>query len=218
MAWYNSLKDLTGDIGKGATAVGHAVGSVASNPLVEGGLGLLTGGLAVPVLAGLGGGLLKPGGNLGRGLVGGAEGLAAGKLGNALGGLTGLGAGGGAAGSAGAGGLGGIAQALGGAAGAGQSGALGGDLGSLLGGLGGWLGGNGGKNALGAAQAVNQALLQRQANQYATNAMGDVNAQWNAQAPLRAQAFAAIPQAINANPFSRVPTPAPGMAQPVGGR
>lgn len=80
LAWYNSLSDLTGDIKKGATDVAHTVGSVASNPWVDAGLGLLTGGATIPLLAGAAGGLLKPGGNIKSGVTGAVEG-----------GLTGLG-------------------------------------------------------------------------------------------------------------------------------
>jgi len=76
-------------------------------------------------------------------------------------------------------------------------------LSSLGGGIGSFLTGNGGMNALGVAQGINAAQLQQKANQYATNAMGDVNASYNERAPLRAQALNVLPSAIAANPFAR---------------
>ena len=73
----------------------------------------------------------------------------------------------------------------------------------LLGQAGQFLTGNGGMNALGVAQGINAAQLQQKSNQYATNAMGDVNASYNERAPLRAQALGVLPSAIAANPFAR---------------
>lgn len=103
-----------------------------------------------------------------------------------------------------------IEQALGGQNG--QSGLLG-DLGSFL-------TGNGGKNALGVAQGVNAALLQKQASDYAKQAMGDVQSSYNERQPLRSAgiagmlnpsvganaAVAGLPQ--TGNPYARRPIPA----------
>lgn len=85
----------------------HALGTALSNPLVQGGLGLITGGASIPMLAGAAGGLLKPGGNIGQAAMGGLQGGALGKVGNSgavakVLGLGGLGGGtGGVAGAAG---------------------------------------------------------------------------------------------------------------------
>lgn len=71
---------------KGATDVGHAVGSVASNPLAQGGLAafLAATGVGAPaaaaIMAGMkgGGALLAPGGNIGDGIGGAVKGAALG--------------------------------------------------------------------------------------------------------------------------------------------
>ena len=106
----------------------------------------------------------------------------------------------------------GIGNALGSIPGASQIGgalksAAGSGIGQALSGLAGdagsFLTGNGGMNALGVAQGINAARLQQKSNQYATNAMGDVNASYNERAPLRAQALNVLPSAIAANPFAR---------------
>lgn len=204
MAWYNSLKDLTGDIGKGATAVGHTVGSVASNPWVEAGLGALTGGATIPLLAGGLGGLLKPGGNLGGAatgaLKGGLAGYGGSKIPGILGGFNTGGVTGGvqAIGNA-LGGLGGVAKGLGG---------LGGALG--LGGGGGVQGlGDLAKYGLGAAQMVNQAALQKKSSDYATNAYNQANDAYTAKAPLRAQGQAGLLNGGQGNPFASRPAVQP---------
>jgi len=224
------LSQALGGIGHAATEVGHAVGGALNNPLVDtvlaaGGQAL---GMPMPItmaaLKGLGG-AIAPGGNLGTALGQGAIGLGEGALAGGVGGLLG-------------GGAGGAAQAVPGAASAGSSGGLTGlingipGLGglaqgleksapSLLGNLGSFLTGNGGMNALGIAQGLNAANLQKTANNYATDALGTENALWNSQAPMRAQALAQLPGAINANPFSRgmgtpqSPTSGGVMAQPI---
>lgn len=84
MAWYNSLRDLTGDIKKPIVGAGHAVGSIASNPFVDAGIGALFGPGAAALAGGLGH-LMAPGGNLGRGAIGAVEGGAAGYAGQGLG-------------------------------------------------------------------------------------------------------------------------------------
>lgn len=206
MAWYNSIKDL-----------GHDIGGITSNPWVKGGTAALLAatGVGAPAAAaimagqGLIGNALKPGGNvgsaLGGGLQGAATGYAAGKLGNALGG------GGGAAGdAAGGGGFLGTLEGLG----KGALGALGGSggIGGMLGGLGkdalGFLTGNGGMNALGAAGAVNAALLQNKANEYAKNALGTQQQSYNERAPLRTGGIQAMRSALGANPYSGTAMPA----------
>ncbi len=48
-----------------------------------------------------------------------------------------------------------------------------------------FLKGNNGLNALGTAQGVNAALLGQKSSQYAKDALGSVNSNWNANAPLR---------------------------------
>ncbi|MCW2968105.1 MAG: hypothetical protein JWM71_1877, partial [Solirubrobacteraceae bacterium] len=71
-------------IGNGVTGLGHVVGTVASNPLVEGVLGA-TLGPGAAALAGGFGHLLAPGGNLGTAATGALTGGAAGLAGKALG-------------------------------------------------------------------------------------------------------------------------------------
>lgn len=108
-----------------------------------------------------------------------------------------------------------------------------GGVGSLLGAPGGggvlgaasdFLTGNGGKNALGAAQAVNAAMLQSKANDYAKDAVGSVTNDYASRAPLRqagqaamlapgagiAAKIAAIPQ--GANPYAHPSVPQIGRA------
>ncbi len=71
---------------KGAVDAGHAVGTVASNPVVQGltMAGLIASGVGAPAAAAImaaqrgGGALLKPGGNIGAGVTGGLQGAAAG--------------------------------------------------------------------------------------------------------------------------------------------
>ena len=92
----------------------------------------------------------------------------------------------------------------------------------VLGELGSFLGGNGGKNALGLAQGVNAAMLQKQSSDYAKQAMGDVQNSYNERAPLRSAgiqgmlnpqtganaAIAGLPQ--TGNPYAkRMPPVAP---------
>lgn len=92
MSWYNSIRDLEGDVKKGVVGAGHAIGSVAGNPLVDAGLGMFFGPEAAAAAGGLGR-LMAPGGNIGRGLTGAAIGGAAGYGGQMLGGVTGIGSG-----------------------------------------------------------------------------------------------------------------------------
>ena len=61
------------------------------------------------------------------------------------------------------------------------------NIGGLLGGVGDFVTGNNGLNALGIAQGINAANLQKQSTQYAKDAMGQVQGSYNERAPLRAQ-------------------------------
>lgn len=91
--------------------------------------------------------------------------------------------------------------------GGGQPGQPGGDQG-LLGKIGSFLGGNGGLNALGTAGAVNAAMLQSKANDYAKNALGQVEQSYNERAPLRTGGMQAMQSSLAANPFSGTAMPA----------
>ena len=194
--------------------VGHAIGSVASNPWVQGltAAGLAATGVGAPAAAGImagmagGGRLLAPGGNIGdaaRGAAaGGVEGYGAGKIGGALHGAGSL--------TDKAGALYGAANGAGGMGGGGDP--SGGGDGGWLEGAKNFLGDHGGDALIG-AQIANAAYNQKKAGDYAGQAMDTVNNQWNAQAPLREQGMAgmlnpgqgieaklsAIPQ--GANPF-----------------
>jgi hypothetical protein len=193
MAWYNSLSDLTGDVKKGVVGVGHVAGEVASNPLVDAGLGAFFGPEAAAAAGGIGR-LLAPGGNLGNAAVSGLEGYAAGKAGQLVkGGVTGLLGSTGSpldrikamlAGGTAAAGLGGGSNPLSSAAASlfgGGTGSGGGmsaaDLAKL-----GLLGGS---VAAAAADRQRQTGLQDKAVGYATGA-------YDEKAPLRAQAIAAL--------------------------
>lgn len=85
----NWVGDRVGNLDKGIRVAsslkgtGHFIGDVASNPIVQAGVGLATGGLAAPVLLGAAGGALKKGGGLRDAIGGGAKGAlsyGAGKL------------------------------------------------------------------------------------------------------------------------------------------
>ena len=205
--------------------IGHAIGSAASNPWVQGitAAGLAATGVGAPaaagIMAGMGGGgaLLRPGGNIGdaaRGAVtGGVEGYGAGKVGAALHGAGSLAEKAGAVYGAtkGAGGMGGGGDPSGG-------------------GDGGWL--EGAKNFMGdhagdgliGAQIANSAYNQSKAGDAMGHALDTVNDQWKAGAPLREQGMAgmlnpgqgiaakigAIPQ--GANPYTpHAAQPEPGL-------
>src|SRR5262252_391201 len=162
MAWYNNFGDLWGDIT-----------NLATNPIVDVGIGALTGGWTVPAIVGGLGGLLKPGGGVTSGLTGALTGGLAGEGGNLLKGLLGGSGAAAGAGVLGALGSGGGVQGL--LSSLGLSNASGGiDLPkvALLG--------------LGAAQMANAANLQKQANQYATGALDTVQQNYTQRQPLRA--------------------------------
>ena len=214
MSWYNSLKDLTGDIGHAAKGVGHAVGSVASNPLVDLGASMFLGPEAGAILGGIGG-ALKPGGGLGSAIKQGGIGALGGLAGGALSHIPGLGAAEGALShlpGAGAveGAFGDAKNALGQLPGVSQAEQYmqqHGGLGGLMGKAGSFLTGNGGANALGAAGAINAAMLQSKANDYAKNALGQVEQSYNERAPLRTGGMQAMQSALAANPFSGTAMP-----------
>lgn len=174
MAWYNSLSDLAGD-----------VGSVAKNPLVDAGLGILTGGAAIPMLAAAGGGLLSKGGQ-GQPQPGAQQGGSAIPMSafNTSGGTMGATPGAPAE------------QNQGG------SGILG-SLSGLAGQAGNFLTGNNGANALGTIGAISSYLNQNKANDLAKQALGSVEQSYGERAPLRAQGLASLANSQSGNPFTR---------------
>lgn len=206
MSWLSSA---LGDVGSAVKGIGHAAGTVLSNPIVDAGLTFIPGvGPVAAGLAGAAGGLLKPGGNIGSALTSGAEGALAGGGAQSLAGL--LGGGAGAAGAAGqaAGGVGGMAGSAvpgvaGAAQGAGSSPGILGSIEGLAGKAGGLLTGNGGANALGAVGALSSYLNQNKANDYAKQALGSVEQSYNERAPLRAQGLASLANSQSGNPFTR---------------
>lgn len=207
MSWLSSA---LGGIGHAVKGVGHGLGSVLSNPLVDAGLAFIPGvGPVAAGLAGAAGGLLKPGGNLGSALSGGLRGAASGLAGGALRGALGVGGAAGAAGSAvpaGVSALGAssaIPDAAMGLGSAGGSGGLLGGIEGLAGQAGNFLTGNGGKNALGIAQGINATLQQKQSNDYAKQALGSIEGAYNAKAPLRAQGLRTLTNSQAGNPYAR---------------
>lgn len=171
MAWYDSLSDLAGD-----------VGSVAKNPLVDAGLGVLTGGAALPLLAGTAGKLLSPG----QPQPGAQQGGSAIPMSafNTSGGTMGANAGAPAEQNQG------------------SSGILG-SLSGLAGQAGNFLTGNNGANALGTVGAISAYLNQNKANDLAKQALGSVEQSYNERAPLRAQGLASLANSQAGNPFTR---------------
>lgn len=196
MSWLSSA---LGGIGHAVEGIGHTAGQILSNPIVDAGLTFIPGiGPVAAGLAGAAGGLLKPGGNLGSAISGGLSGGLAGMGAQSVAGLLG----GGAAG-AGAGAAGGAASAIPDSAipAAGHGGVLG-SLEGLAGKAGDFLTGNGGKNALGIAQGINAALQQKQANDYAKQALGSVEGSYAERAPLRAQGIKGLLQSNTGNPYA----------------
>lgn len=176
MSWYNSIGDLLGDVKSGVTNVGHAAGSIAGNPWVDGAIGAFFGPGAAAVAGGLGH-LIAPGGNLGTAakgaLTGGAAGLAGQQLGKVVRGSGGivdkvLGAGKVAAGGA-------IPAAVGGTTGGG----------GILDTAKSFLTGNGGTNALAVAQAANAAMLGKKSSDLADSALDSVKSNWDSRQGLR---------------------------------
>lgn len=197
MAWYNSLKDLTGDVGSIAKKAAPFAGFIPGvGPIAAAGLGAAGGLLSHDGIAGA----------LGD-AAGGYLGGAGGALRNAPQGIHGilnLAQGGVASPASGSSGI-----PTGAPVGStttypsesdtgapGQSG-----LDSLLGDAQGWLTGNGGKNLLGAAQGVNAALQQKKSNDLANQALATVEGRYNAQAPLRAQGLAGLLRKDTGNPY-----------------
>lgn len=211
--------------------VGHAAGKVLSNPLVDAGLSFIPG--VGPIAAGGAaalGNLIKPGGNIGSALKGGITTGGLGALGGLAGKIPGISSLEGAVGSLP--GVSAVEGALSKIPGLqsiegllkGQNGQPG-----VLGELGSFLTGNGGKNALGLAQGVNAAMLQKQSSDYAKQAMGDVQNSYNERAPLRSAgiqgmlnpqtganaAIAGLPQ--TGNPYARKPIPPVSPVPSAGG-
>ena len=198
------FKNIGRAVKKGVKDVGHQAGRTLSNPLVQAGLGALTGGAAVPLLAGVAGGALRPGGNLKRAAVGGLQGGAAGLGGKAVRtGVTALRDYMGRRGDApGPSGPYPDNQPIG------YQGAGGGgfDWGSLL---------KGGASSianfvkahpdllLGGAGAVNAALLSRKAGQLSNAAQGAAQGSWDSRAPLRTGGVTAMQNVLSANPWAR---------------
>lgn len=206
MSWFSSA----------VKGIGHAIGSVASNPIVTGAAGLF-GGPALGALVGGAGRLLAPGGNLGTAVTGAATGgiaglgprLLGGGLGNTIKGTFG-----GSLGSLLHGG-GPIMDANGidvqgapagipggdlvwGDGGASSGG--GGGLGGLLGGAGRLLGSRLGHASLGdlalgglaAYQGINAAQAQKRAGDLQNRALDMAQARYDAAAPLRAAGMARL--------------------------
>lgn len=167
MAWYDSLSDLAGD-----------VGSVAKNPLVDAGLGVLTGGAALPLLAGTAGKLLSPGQPQPQG--GGAIPMSAF---NTSGGTMGADTGSPAEQNAGGSGILGSLEGLAGKAGS-------------------FLTGNNGGNALGTLGAISSYLDQKKSTDLAKQALGSVEQSYAERAPLRTQGLSMLSNASQGNPFA----------------
>lgn len=108
-----------------------------------------------------------------------------------------------------------------------------GGLGSVLGGaakdVGGFLTGNGGRNALGLAEGVNAAMLEKKSEDYAKNAMGTAQSSYDARSPLRAAGIQGmlqpnvpnlqpLAQSDTGNPYtSRTPYPQAPAVKPLQG-
>jgi hypothetical protein len=197
-------------------------------PVGAGLLGLLTGGVATPMLAAAAargldregkGGIGFDAGNAARGAM---EGAAAGGIGKMAGGLMNVGAGAAQAGAAGAtaaapassmsmGGVGGmpaipslpmgsVASAAGPMAAAPASSF---SLPSIAGKAKNWLTANGGRNALGLATGISGVMRQQQGNELmASAAEADVQ-RWRENAPLRDAARAGMMAGVPGNPFDR---------------
>lgn len=204
-----NLKGAVNDIHSGTIDAAHGTGEVASNPYVQGTAAAILGatGVGAPLAAAIlaGGSALgnatKEHGTLGSALKGAATGAITGYGGAQLG--AGLGSAlssGGASGLAKAGGeialkkaISGGGADLGGAGGttpATQSSGGGFDLGSLISGLGGASGI--GNTALGGAQLLNAANLQKQSTGYATGALDTANKSYDERAPLRTAGVAGL--------------------------
>lgn len=241
MSWWNSIHDLTGDISKGAEAVGkvgknvgHAIAPVVKNPLVD--AALAAGGQLIGIPAPLTyGGLqaagtaMTPGQNIGgalkAGAIGGGEAYLGGKVLGMLPGMPG-GGGGGAAPPASpdlmaAGDLmnagplpGATDMGAGGMAGIPAGGAPAGPTAPSGGGIPwGTIGQDALKYGLPALQAVNAATLGKKATDYAKNALGTQTALFNSTAPLRNAGITNLTNLTQGNPWAKGSAAPP--AQPV---
>jgi len=171
---------LFSSIGKGIKGIGHFLGSVASNPITQGIVGLTPLGIPGAILTGALGKLAAPGGNIGSAVGGALSGAAAGAAGQGIRGLLG------GSGVKLPGGIADIGKFLG----------LGGGAG---GGLAGFLGGGGLENiaklgalGLGVADLVNAQTLGKKSSDLANQALGTVQENWNLGAPLRTAGRAGV--------------------------
>lgn len=155
--------------------IGHKIGNIISNPVVDAVIGMTPLGPLGGLAAGALGNWIEPGGNPGKAAMGAVTGGLSGYGGQALGGLLGIGGG--------TGGIQGLEKALGSIPGM-----------SGLAGLAAQVAGDGqggvdfGKLAalgLTGAQVANAASLQNQANTYAKDALSGVQQNYNQRQPLR---------------------------------
>jgi hypothetical protein len=233
-------QNVKNTVTKAATDVGHAAGAVADNKYTKAAImaGLVASGVGAPAAAaimaaeGLGAGALKEGGGLkdalGGVVSGGLEGAAAGTAGGMLhGGIPSIGSAMDAIKGAGS-----KASSIYAAAKSipGVSTVLDNVTSKVPGmpalqGATDFLGG-GGRDALTALQMANAAMLSKKSSDYATNAMGSTQANWDERAPLRtagqagmlnpgagiAPKIAGIP---NRNPYSAMPPGPPQIGRAV---
>lgn len=226
VGFFSGIGHVLGNVGtaikKATVDTGHAIGTVASNPVVQGltAAGLAATGVGAPAAAAIlaaqkgGGALLRPGGNIGDAATGAATGAitgygvgkAGGLLRTALGGAQGAGAlsptGGIADASTSTGmppddGGGGVLGALRGA-----GGFLKDHLGQVVGGAQQALGGGGSSSGIGGLspatlamlglQTANAASLGKKANDFADNAWNLAKSSYDERAPLRTTALAGL--------------------------
>jgi hypothetical protein len=200
MGW---IKNIGRTITKGVKDVGHTVGKVADNKIVQGvtAAALAASGVGAPAAAGIlaaqaaGGKLLKPGGNIGQAAKAGAINGGLGALGGVVGKIPGVSSLGSELGKIP--GVSTIGHAIGGVGGAlgripGVSeigGAIGNaaghlDLGGIADAAGGFLKDHGDQLLQGAG-AVTSALDAKSARDLENKALGIANGNWEARAPLR---------------------------------
>ena len=186
---------LFDSIGKGIKGIGHFLGTVASNPITQGIVGLTPLGIPGAVLTGALGRLIAPGGNIGQAAQGALSGGLAGAAGQGIRGIIG---------SAAKGGIGSIFSG-GGADNKGNLGAIGDLLGRFGGvaGLGSFLGGGAGGGGLeqiaklgalglGAANLVNAQTLGKKSSDLATQALNTTQENWKLNEALRTQGRAGL--------------------------
>jgi len=210
---------IGGTLGKIGQNVKVSVGKALENPMVDAALQMIPGvGPAVSALAGgLGTAFDTSGGSrsLGDILKGGATGFAAGKVGSFLpdiGGLSGVGS----DINSGLGGINGLVTKIPGVSGLGDA------IGKIPGGIStigkALAGGSGGGTlggltpldiALGGAQAINAASLQKKANDLTNSAKNYATNAYDANAPLRDAGRSGMLNAASYNPYSKAPGSAP---------